>query len=130
MSTPRESCCDLWAEAHGTGNEGWEFKLPALRFCPWCGQPLAPLEPVSAYGRSPALTDDLRKLTAKYPLYCVDTGGGDQTVVSIPGSMFMVRLKPGASWKWHPSGDGIIVVHPDHPAKWFKLDGTVGRIDP
>jgi hypothetical protein len=43
-----------------------------------------------------------------------------------PGTKFLRALGPGELWAAHPSGDGIVIAHPERPMLWVHvIDGDV-----
>lgn len=43
--------------------------------------------------------------------------------------VFIGEVEDGSDYRAHPEG-GIIVIHPSHPPRWFKPDGTNEEIKP
>jgi hypothetical protein len=41
---------------------------------------------------------------------------------------FVGEMPEGSDWTPHPSGDGVIIVHPDHPPEWVHDDGRIEEI--
>ena len=44
-------------------------------------------------------------------------------------TVFIGTVEDGSSYLPHPQG-GIIVIHPSHPPRWHKPDGTMEEIIP
>lgn len=38
------------------------------------------------------------------------------------GTRFLYALQPGERWRVHPTGHGIIVVHPEKQPMWVRED--------
>jgi hypothetical protein len=43
----------------------------------------------------------------------------------VRGMVYIGELPEGSDWTPHPCGDGVIIVHPDHPPKWLHDDGRI-----
>jgi len=67
--------------------------------------------------------------------WAIDRGRSDVTALGVvvdvkQGYTHVCTLPAGTKITHHPSGNGVIAVHPDHPPKWIKRDGTVMEIVP
>lgn len=53
-------------------------------------------------------------------------GQGSEAPMNRAGCKLLRELKPDERWAVHPSGDGIVVCHPDRPMVWVRVvDGDV-----
>lgn len=54
-----------------------------------------------------------------------DTAGAGEPlrIANRPGAKFCIALRPGESAAPHPSGNGYIIVHPEHPPVWWREEG-------
>lgn len=43
-------------------------------------------------------------------------------IICRPGTKFLRELAKDEHWIIHPSGNGIVVVHPDRPMVWVRID--------
>ena len=67
--------------------------------------------------------------------WAIDRGKSDVTALGVvvdvkKGYTHVCTLPAGTEITHHPSGNGVIAVHSQHPPKWIKLDGTVEEIGP
>jgi hypothetical protein len=55
------------------------------------------------------------------PRYEVDIGP-TTNIIRQPGCRFLRELAKGETWCVHPSGNGIVIAHPERPLIWVRVD--------